>query len=614
MFTQPSVNQIASTYQGSPAPLARKVDQDKKQNGGIPKDLRQLMALNDIAEGKESAGIDQALKIPTNMPTVAQNTQQLAQQALQARMLQQIREQQRLQQKPPTLPMGTPQPEEQPQGIDALRANIGEGYAEGGIIGFDGTKTSSVQDPEEKKEEQATSAAGDFVRAIASALGSGVQRSMDYGKLKQEKEDLEGGFLNAFRAFTPTQKAERQKRAELLAQQMSEVGSTGEIAPTYPKAGAPTFKTYAADSQPDAASRALASETSKLFNLAATPGAEAVAPTKVSAPRPPTAQQTQATTRVNADSAPMPAGLQGLVSSLATPGLDYQRKQLNQDENAIAATKRALYDKEVGARDLSIYDQMAEQLKARKERLNAPKAGYDATMELLEQIAASGGRNWMEAGSRGVAGQRALQKSRLSEQDTLMEKILELGAKKSEAQFAEKKGMFDLTQAEKDRVIKEKTEAAQKLGLSEDKTRELIEQGLQKELDRKNELKKAGISASAANRDDLLGRALLIKKDNPTISMEEAIKRASVATYAGQLTAAEGKSDTARDQRIAKIRENYGKTMKFLSPDSPLYKRQQALMDQEIADERGKPSEGAGLPSALPAKKPEGVTVTKIGS
>jgi len=43
----------------------------------------------------------------------------------------------RLQQKPPTLPLGTPQPEEQPQGLDALPTNVGEGYAEGGIIGFD---------------------------------------------------------------------------------------------------------------------------------------------------------------------------------------------------------------------------------------------------------------------------------------------------------------------------------------------------------------------------------------------------------------------------------------------------------------------------------------------
>jgi hypothetical protein len=289
--------------------------------------------------------------------------------------------------------------------------------------------------------------------------------------------------------------------------------------------------------------------------------------------------------------------LQGLASSLATPGLDYQRKILGQDENALAAAKKAAYLKEVGARDLSIFDKTAAELDARKQKLNAPKPGFEGVMDYLENIAESGGRTWMEAGSKGAALQKQKRLAREAEQNTLMDKILELGAKKSDAQFAEKKSMFDLTQAERDRVIKERSEAAGKLGLSEDETRKLIEQGLQKELDRKNELKKAGISASAANRDDLLGRALLIKKDNPTISMEEAIKRASVATYAGQLTAAEGKSDTARDQRIAKIRENYGKTMKFLSPNSPLYKRQQALMDQEIADERGTPGINT-LPSA----------------
>ena len=136
MFTQPSVNQIASAYKGNPAPLAQKVDQDKKQNGGIPNDLRQLMALNDIVQGKKSAWIDQALKTPANIPTVAQNTQQLAQQALQSRMLEQVREQQRLQQKPPTLPLGTPQPKEQPQGIDSLTSNVGESYVHGGVVAF----------------------------------------------------------------------------------------------------------------------------------------------------------------------------------------------------------------------------------------------------------------------------------------------------------------------------------------------------------------------------------------------------------------------------------------------------------------------------------------------
>jgi len=604
MFTQPSVNQIASTYATQPAPLARKVDQDKKQNGGIPKDLRQLMALNDIAEGKEAMGIQQALQIPTNMPTVAQNTQQLAQQALQARMMQMAREQQRLQQKPPILPDGTPQPKEQPQGIDALSTNVGEAYAEGGIIGHTQHFQSkgSVQDPEVKKEEEeATSPAGDLMRAIANALSGGVQRSMDYGKLKQEKEDLEGGFLNAFRAYTPTQKAERQKRAELLTKQMEEVGSTGEIAPTYPKAGAPTFKTYAADTQPDAAAKALAAETSKLFNLAATPGAEAVPPTKVSAPRPSTTQQTQSTTRVNADSAPMPGGLKELAGMPSMGvGRAYERDRLKEDPAKAMADLKALYDKEVGARDLSIYDRTAAELEARKQKIaqqRAPKSGFEGLMDYLDNIAEAGGTTWYDAGSKAGALQKKKRLTLEEQENALMDKILELGAKKSDAQYAEKKGMFELTQAEKNRIITDKKAIAQSLGLSEDKERELIQTALENEKNRLNDLKKAGISASAGNRDDLLGRALLIKKENPTISIEDAIKRAAVATYAGQAGVAEGKNDAATEKAVAAIRAKYAGTMKFLSPDSPLFKRQAAMMEKDIADARG--TGGAGLPSAV---------------
>jgi DNA gyrase/topoisomerase IV subunit A len=183
------------------------------------------------------------------------------------------------------------------------------------------------------------------------------------------------------------------------------------------------------------------------------------------------------------------------------------------------------------------------------------------------------------------------------QENALMDKILELGAKKSDALFAEKKGMFELTQAEKNRIITDKKAIAQSLGLSEDKERELIQTALENEKNRLNDLKKAGISASAGNRDDLLGRALLIKKENPTISIEEAIKRAAVATYAGQAGVAEGKNDAATEKAVAAIRAKYAGTMKFLSPDSPLFKRQAAMMEKDIADARS--AGGAGLPSAV---------------
>jgi len=433
MFTQPTVNKIASTYQGNPAPLARKVDQDKKQNGGIPKDLRQLMALNDIATGKQSAGIAQALQIPTNMPTVAQSTQQLAQQALQSRMLQQAREQQRLQQQPPTVPQGIAQPQNQPQGLDALRTNVGDGYAEGGIIGFNGKTESDVKDPT-VKEEEATSQGGNILRAIANAISGGLKKTADYGKLKEAKEEATPGFLEA---LTPTQRAERLKQVALLKTQMGQVVNNGEITPVYPQGGKPIPGNYDRPIGADDTAREIG------MMLRKTPGAlEAEA----KAPAVPTNKvnlNAQAQNRVNAPQAP---GIAAALPPEQSAAYKKLTEMMNQDPETKATALKDRYMKEVGSRDLSIYDQMAAELKARKERLNAPKVGYDSTMELLEQIAAGGGRTWMEAGSRGAAGQRALQKSRLSEQDALMEKILDLGAKKSDAQFAEKKGMFDMTQ------------------------------------------------------------------------------------------------------------------------------------------------------------------------
>ena len=344
-----------------------------------------------------------------------------------------------------------------------------------------------------------------------------------------------------------------------------------------------------------------AMETNKLFNLAATPSAPAVAPTKVSAPRPSTTQQTQATTRVNADSAPMPGGLKELAGMPSMGvGRAYERDRLKEDPAKAMADLKALYDKEVGARDLSIYDRTAAELEARKQKIaqqRAPKSGFEGLMDYLDNVAEAGGTTWYDAGSKAGALQKKKRLTLEEQENALMDKILELGAKKSDALFAEKKGMFELTQAEKNRIITDKKAIAQSLGLSEDKERELIQTALENEKNRLNDLKKAGISASAGNRDDLLGRALLIKKENPTISIEDAIKRAAVATYAGQTAVAEGKNDAATEKAVAAIRAKYAGTMKFLSPDSPLFKRQAAMMEKDIADARG--TGGAGLPSAV---------------
>jgi hypothetical protein len=578
MFTQPSVNQIASTYATQPAPLARKVDQDKKQNGGIPKDLRQLMALNDIAAGKNAVGIQQALQIPTNMPTVAQSTQQLAQQAIQARMLQQAREQQRLQQQPPVLPPGTPQPKEQPQGIDTLSANVGEAYAEGGIIGHTQHFQSkgAVKDPL-ATEEEATSQGGDLIRSLLNAIGGGIQRTVDYGKLKSQSEEARPGF---FESLTPTQRAERLKQAALLRTQMGQVADTGEAKVPYPEAGKPTYDRPVGQDDFDRESNKLIRQTPGV--RAAEIAAPAVKPQTQSIAAP-------ASNRVNAPEAP------GITSALPPAQTEAYKKlteMMNQDPEVKAQALRDRYNKEVGARDLSIYDKTAAELEARKNKLNAPKAGYDAMMEYLEQIAIGGGRSSAESGALGAARQRQLQLSRQGQQNELMDKILELGAKKSDAQFAEKKGMFEMTQKEREDIFKKAFDAAKSVNASDDEAKKLAAQAVEKELDRKNQIRAAQIGAQ--DRDQLMNRAKALMAVDKTLSLEGAMQKAALAAAAGTLSVADTRANTAADATRAKIREKYS-WIDMLPANDPTKKAMSAERDRALAAVGG----GAGLSDAV---------------
>ena len=521
MFTQPSVNQIASTYQGNPAPLARKVDQDKKQNGGIPQDLRQLLALNDITEGRNAMGIQQALQIPTNMPTVAQDLQERARQALQARQMQAMQEMMRKNGQPNMVPPGTPRPPMQAQGLNSLRTNVGEGYAHGGIIGFNGTSSQFVQDV-----AQLPQAFDDLKQRIREE--DAIKAAQDRRMAQRKQEALEARQKTSFFNYlfgTPA----REKEGEAALAQMS---ATPLNAPEKPPAVAAT---------------PLANIRGQLN--AADTGIRALPGTP---PPPRVNPNTQAQTRVNAVAPEQPSVVTPPVAPAPaqTEAYKIMSKEMRRDPEVEAQALRAKRLAEVGSRDLSIYDQMAEELKARKERLNAPKKGYDATMELLEQIAMGGGRNWMEAGSRGAAAQKALQKSRLSEQDILMEKILDLGAKKAEAQYAEKKEMFDFTQAEKKNVYDKAYQAAKSVNASDDEAKKIAAQAVENELNRKaqaaeneklrlNQIRAAQIGAQ--DRDNLMSRARALMAADPTkkMTLEQAMQRAGEIGNAGQMESAD---------------------------------------------------------------------------
>ena len=513
MFTQPTVNQIASTYQGNPAPLARKVDQDKKQNGGIPKDLRQLMALNDIAEGKEAMGIQQALQIPINMPTVAQNTQQLAQQALQARMMQMAREQQRLQQQPPVLPPGTPQPKDQPQGLDALRANVGEAYAEGGIIGYDdGGRVQHFQS--KGLVSGSLSDAGDSSETFDIL----ADRPREAARKKAEQEAEE---KMRFLEVAAPEVAERLKREK------PQVSATPVSLPTQQTAPA------SIRSQLNAADAALRSQ-----------------PGTPPPPRERPAAQTQ--TRVNTDSAPMPAGLKDLAGIPSTSAA-YKKlsDMMNLDPEAQERLAQEKFKQQVGERDISIYDRTAAELEARKQKLNAPKAGYDAMMEYLEQVALAGGRTSAESGSAGATRQRQLQKERLSQQDLLMDKILELGAKKSEAQYAQKEKMYQVGQERYKEVFKNAFDAAKSVNASDDEAKRIAAQAVENEKNRQNQIRTAQIGAQ--DRDQLMNRAKALMAVDKTLSLEEAMKRAALAAGASSVLSTESRDKSKGMEELRKL-------------------------------------------------------------
>jgi hypothetical protein len=507
MFTQPSVNQIASTYQGNPAPLNQKVEADKKQNGGIPKDLRQLMAAYDIAEGRNAMGIQQALQIPTNMPTVAQDLQERARQALQAKMMQQAQEMQRKNGMPNVIPPGTPRPPMQPQGLDSLRTNVGEGYADGGIIGF--SNTGAVKDPEEEAKSKGSwierflySNISPAERARKDALEARAEAGRTIPTRINEERDRNMAIVNKPDPNKTQEMLERLGMATRQEQPMQQV-----IGQTPPKADAP--------------------------------------------PTPPRAN-TQTQTRVNAPEAP------GIVSALPPAQTEAYKKlstMMNLDPEAQERLAQEKFKQQVGSRDLSIYDRTAAELEARKQKLNAPKAGYDAMMEYLEQIAIGGGRTSAESGALGASRQRALQKERLSQQDLLMDKILDLGAKKSDAEYAQKEKMYQVGQERYKEVFKNAFDAAKSVDASDNEAKRIAAQAVENEKLRQNQIRTAQIGAQ--DRDQLMNRARALMAADKTLTLEQAMQRAGEIANAGAMEGAGVRNRKAYDDAVEKLGTNY---------------------------------------------------------
>jgi hypothetical protein len=205
---------------------------------------------------REGAGIQQALNVPTEMPTVAQNVQQQAKQALQARTVQDV--QQRMAKEGQMgIPPGTPQPVPQAQGIDTLASNVGQSYFHGGVVSFEeggmtadqilrqqmavNEETKRTQEIERKKREVGQQDTTQIDRLIAENQARkeklagpkpGYDAMMEYLEqiaLGGGRTSAESGALGASRQKA-LQKARETEQSGLtdkmidLAQRKSDVG------------------------------------------------------------------------------------------------------------------------------------------------------------------------------------------------------------------------------------------------------------------------------------------------------------------------------------------------------------------------------------------------------
>lgn len=173
---------IASVHMGNPAPLAQKVQQAGTQPNGLPNDLLDALALQQVAMQQEAAKRQMMLQ------------QQAPQGTILDRLKQQVvgNEKQKLMAAMAPQGLAGAQPQQSPAqgGVDQLPSNVGQNFAGGGIVAFNGEDSSEVKGDTNSSDDSATMPArfaawqAEKVAQLRHALGldtavgrSGVMRA-----------------------------------------------------------------------------------------------------------------------------------------------------------------------------------------------------------------------------------------------------------------------------------------------------------------------------------------------------------------------------------------------------------------------------------------------------
>ena len=279
------IDQLVDTYKGNPQPLAQKVQkaQQSQPPGEVPPDLEEAIALQKIAELRNSAQGQQAMQAGGAQQSVVEKLRQMLGGMQQQGQMAQAPQQGQMQGQPVMAARGG--------SIDQLMSNLGQYYAGGGIVAFNGKDGSNV--PTEAELEAQRKADREKIDALARALGEtggeyagksmaaladiatliprGLAGAVDTAMIRPARA-LGANIDYLSPALTPGNQDSSTKTPFYDRYIRAKEGTTtSQVKPT-PVSGAP-----------------LDAETQKLLNLAATQGQTGVNTNPALKPKPPAA-------------------------------------------------------------------------------------------------------------------------------------------------------------------------------------------------------------------------------------------------------------------------------------------------------------------------------------
>jgi hypothetical protein len=250
---------------------------------------------------------------------------------------------------------------------------------------------------------------------------------------------------------------------------------------------------------------------------------------------------------------------------------------LNQNPEQAEAEVIRKHKAQVGEQDLSGYDRLMAEYESRKKQLEAPKAGMDALLEYLGQVAATPrGRTWMESGSAAARAQNDLNAQRQAQQFELTKQGLEVGQKKADLMYGAKEKMFGLGRAAFDQAYKSNYETALKVTGNAFEAEKLATEVTQKYLDR------VSTEKMAAERNRLTASAN---------AADAAYKTKHLELMGRQQDLAELTKPTAEDINFNRIMgkvnqdpeiKGLAKKLEFEEPGSDQYRQVQRTMHEKM--------------------------------